>query len=105
MKNLLVWQKLALLGAVFLLPLVIVIYVLVSSVHSLGIATARHELLGVEYGRPLLRLLRDLQRLRGLTAAVEPVRRRWKRISAALARKCSETSPRSMPSIPVCAGR
>jgi signal transduction histidine kinase/DNA-binding response OmpR family regulator/HPt (histidine-containing phosphotransfer) domain-containing protein len=70
MKNLLVWQKLALLGAVFLLPLVIVIYALVSSVHSLGIATARQELLGVEYARPLLPLLRDLQRVRGLAAAV-----------------------------------
>jgi signal transduction histidine kinase/CheY-like chemotaxis protein len=69
MKNLLVWQKLALLGAVFLLPLVIVTWALISSVHSLGIATARHELIGVEYGRPLLEFLRNLQRFRGLSAA------------------------------------
>jgi signal transduction histidine kinase/DNA-binding response OmpR family regulator/HPt (histidine-containing phosphotransfer) domain-containing protein len=69
MKNLLVWQKLALLGAVFLLPLVVVTYTLVSSVHSLGIASARHELLGVEYGRGLERVLHDLQLLRGLGAA------------------------------------
>src|SRR5688572_23761570 len=68
MKNLLVWQKLALLGAVFLLPLVVVTYALVSNVHSLGIATAQHELLGVEYGRPLLDFLRNLQRFRGLRA-------------------------------------
>ena len=46
MKNLLVWQKLALLGAVFLVPLIVVTYALLSSVQSLGIATARHELLG-----------------------------------------------------------
>src|SRR3954453_20268630 len=75
MKNLLVWQKLALLGAVFLLPLIVVTGALISSVHSLGIATARHELLGVEYGRPLLELLRNLQRLRGLSAGIpEPDR-------------------------------
>jgi signal transduction histidine kinase/CheY-like chemotaxis protein/HPt (histidine-containing phosphotransfer) domain-containing protein len=69
MRNLLVWQKLALLGAVFLLPLVVVTYALVSSVNSLGIATARQELLGVEYNRPLLTLLRDLQRFRGFSAS------------------------------------
>ena len=69
MRNLLVWQKLVLLGAVFLLPLVIVTYALVSSVNSLGIATARHELLGVEYSRPLLTLLHDLQRFRGFSAS------------------------------------
>ncbi|MEI9896861.1 MAG: HAMP domain-containing protein [Chthoniobacter sp.] len=68
MKNLLVWQKLALLGAVFLVPLVVVTYALISSVHSLGIATARHELLGVEYARALQQVLRDLQLLRGSDA-------------------------------------
>ena len=68
MKNLLVWQKLALLGAVFLVPLVVVTYALLSSVHSLGIASARHELLGVEYGRALERVLHDLQLLRGMGA-------------------------------------
>jgi len=68
MKNLLVWQKLALLGAVFLLPLVVVSWALIASVHSLGIATARQELIGVEYGRPLLDFLRNLQRFRGLSA-------------------------------------
>jgi signal transduction histidine kinase/DNA-binding response OmpR family regulator/HPt (histidine-containing phosphotransfer) domain-containing protein len=68
MKNLLVWQKLALLGAVFLVPLVVVTYALLSSVHSLGIASARHELLGVEYGQTLERVLHDLQLLRGMGA-------------------------------------
>ena len=69
MRNLLVWQKLVLLGAVFLLPLVVVTYALISSVNSLGIATTRLELLGVEYNRPLLTLLHDLQRFRGLSAS------------------------------------
>ena len=71
MKNLLVWQKLALLGAVFLVPLVVVTYVLISSVHSLGVASARHELQGIEYARALLPVLRDVQLLRasGATAA------------------------------------
>lgn len=71
MKNLLVWQKLALLGAVFLLPLVIVTWALISSVHSLGIATAKRELLGVEYGRPLLGWLHGMQRYRGVCASAD----------------------------------
>src|SRR5438270_2134 len=81
MKNLLVWQKLALLGAVFLVPLVVVTYALISSVHSLGIATARHELQGVEYGRALQQVLRDIQLLRGwdaTSAATEDAHRRAK---------------------------
>jgi signal transduction histidine kinase/DNA-binding response OmpR family regulator/HPt (histidine-containing phosphotransfer) domain-containing protein len=64
MKNLLVWQKLALLGAVFLVPLVVVTYALISSVHSLGVASARHELQGIEYARALLPVLREVQLLR-----------------------------------------
>ena len=69
MKNLLVWQKLALVGAVFLVPLIVVTYALVSSVQSLGIATARHELLGLEYSRALQQVLVDLQVLRGSEAS------------------------------------
>jgi signal transduction histidine kinase/DNA-binding response OmpR family regulator/HPt (histidine-containing phosphotransfer) domain-containing protein len=69
MKNLLVWQKLALLGAVFLVPLIVVSYALVSSVQHLGITTARHELRGVEYAQALQLVLRDLQILRGSDAA------------------------------------
>ncbi len=70
MKNLLVWQKLTLLGAVFLLPLLVVTWAMISSVQNLGRAAAKKELLGVEYSRPLLDLLRDLQRRRGLATAV-----------------------------------
>lgn len=61
MKNLLVWQKLALLGAVFLVPLIVVSSALISSVHSLGIATARRELQGIEYARALQEVLRGVQ--------------------------------------------
>ena len=70
MKNLLVWQKLTLLGAVFLLPLIAVTYAMISSVNTLGMQTARQEILGVEYAMPLLDLLRDLQQRRGLAAAM-----------------------------------
>ena len=70
MKNLLVWQKLALLGAVFLLPLIAVTYAMISSVNTLGMKTARQEILGVDYALPLLDLLRDLQQRRGIAAAM-----------------------------------
>ncbi|MEP6671301.1 MAG: response regulator [Chthoniobacter sp.] len=80
MKNLLVWQKLALLGAVFLVPLMVVTYALISSVHSLGIATARHELLGVEYSRALQQVLHDLQVLRGSDATANEADRASRRV-------------------------
>ena len=70
MKNLLVWQKLTLLGAVFLLPLIAVTYAMISSVNTLGMQTARQEILGVDYALPLLDLLRDLQQRRGIAAAM-----------------------------------
>lgn len=79
MKNLLVWQKLALLGAVFLVPLIVVSYALISSVQNLGIATARHELLGVEYARALLPVLRDWQALRGSDATAAETERASRR--------------------------
>ena len=71
MKNLLVWQKLTLLGAVFLLPLIAVTWAYVSSVNTMGIQTAEQEIRGVEYARSLLALLRDLQQRRGLVAAID----------------------------------
>ena len=70
MKNLLVWQKLTLLGAVFLIPFIVVTWAYVSSVNTLGIETARQEIQGVEYTLSLLDLLRDLQQRRGLVAAL-----------------------------------
>ena len=69
MKNLLVWQKLALLGAVFLIPLIVVSYALITSVENLGVHSARHELLGIEYAQALRPVLRDLQLVRGTSVA------------------------------------
>ena len=79
MKNLLVWQKLALLGAVFLVPLVVVTSALISSVHSLGIATARRELQGIEYARALQEVLRGVQFLRAFDATVGDAERAHRR--------------------------
>lgn len=58
MKNLKVWQKLALMGFVFLIPFLIVTYELVTSVNTLGVNHSRAERLGVQYLAPV----RDLQR-------------------------------------------
>ncbi|MDB6023799.1 MAG: chemotaxis protein [Verrucomicrobiales bacterium] len=70
MKNLKVWQKLALLGFLFLIPFAVVTYKLVSSVNTLGIEFARQELRGVEYIDRLLALVNDVQDHRDLSALV-----------------------------------
>ncbi len=70
MKNLKVWQKLALLGLLFLIPFAVVTYKLVSSVNTLGIEFARQEIRGVEYIDRLTALLNDVQDHRDLVAFV-----------------------------------
>jgi methyl-accepting chemotaxis protein WspA len=69
MKNLKVWQKLALLGAVFMLPFAIVTYTMAKSIDDMGVDFAKQELLGLEYYSPLSALLKDLQQHRGMAAA------------------------------------
>jgi methyl-accepting chemotaxis protein len=69
MRNLKVWQKLALSGVVFLIPFAVVSYRMVSSIDSLGIQFARQELRGLEYYAPASTLIRDLQFHRGLVQA------------------------------------
>src|SRR5258708_31320342 len=69
MKNLKVWQKLALIGAVFMLPLGIAIFKVSSSINSLGIEFAKQENRGLEYSVPLSKLLQDMQQRRGLVSA------------------------------------
>jgi len=61
MKNLKVWQKLALMGAVFMLPFAAVTYELISSINALGLNTARREVSGLEYYTPARTLIKDLQ--------------------------------------------
>ncbi len=69
MKNLKVWQKLALMGAVFMLPFAVVTYTMVSSIDTLGADFARQELRGLEYYSPLSTLLQDLQQHRDMSSA------------------------------------
>jgi methyl-accepting chemotaxis protein len=70
MKNLKVWQKLVVMGAVFMVPFAVVTYQMVSSINTLGIDFARQELQGLEYYRPLAVLLKDLQLRRALALAI-----------------------------------
>ena len=70
MKNLRVWQKLVLMGIVFVLPLAVVTYRMTASINTLGTEFAEQELRGLEYTRPLLKLLQDLQQHRGMTSAL-----------------------------------
>jgi methyl-accepting chemotaxis protein WspA len=84
MRNLKVWQKLSLMGAVFMLPFAAVTSKMVSSINTLGVEFAEQEMRGLEYYTPVLTLLKDLQQHRGMTAA-------WlsgdRSVSAALATK------------------
>ena len=48
-------------GAVFMVPFAAVTYKMTSSINALGVDFARQEVSGLEYYRPLVVLLRDLQ--------------------------------------------
>lgn len=69
MKNLRVWQKLALMGVVFMIPFFVVTYTMVSSINTRWVEFARQELQGLEYYAGLQPLLRNLQQHRRLTDA------------------------------------
>jgi methyl-accepting chemotaxis protein WspA len=69
MSNLKVWQKLALMAAVFMLAFAIVTYKMATSIERLGVEFAQQEIRGLEYYRPLVGLLKDLQQHRGMSAA------------------------------------
>jgi methyl-accepting chemotaxis protein len=68
-RNLKVWQKLVVMGAVCMLPFAAITWRMVSSIDELGVEFARQEIRGLEYYRPLLTLLKDLQQHRGMAAA------------------------------------
>ena len=70
MKNLKVWQKLLVMGVVFMIPFAVVTWQLIASVNTLGVEFARKEVQGVHYYTPVLRLLQELQQHRGLTNAL-----------------------------------
>jgi methyl-accepting chemotaxis protein len=68
MKNLKVWQKLGLLGAVYLLPFAFVTWHLVQDSASSRIASASREIAGAKLYLTLPPLMRDLQAVRDLNA-------------------------------------
>jgi methyl-accepting chemotaxis protein len=70
MRNLKVWQKLALMGAIFMLPFTVVAMKMVSTIDTLGVQSAVLELRGLEYTAPVLRLLKDLQAHRDVASVV-----------------------------------
>lgn len=69
MKNLKVWQKLALLGVLFLIPFAFVTYTMVSSINTEKVEFAQLELAGTQYYLPLSTLLKDIQQHDSLTRA------------------------------------
>src|SRR5690348_7131298 len=60
-KNLKIWQKLALMGLAFMIPLLAVSWRLISSMNDLGIVFAQKEVAGVQVISPLHKLLEDTQ--------------------------------------------
>src|SRR5688572_18968809 len=69
MKNLKVWQKLGLMGVVFLIPLALLTWRTVVLIDEFRIEVSRLEARGLEYYAPLRTLLRDLQQHRGMASA------------------------------------
>ena len=69
MRHLKMWQKLALMGALFMVPFAGVTYKMTSSINALGLDTARLEVRGLEYVAPALTLVKDLQLHRGMSSA------------------------------------
>jgi methyl-accepting chemotaxis protein len=69
MKHLKVWQKMLVMGGILMLPFALVTYGMVSSINSLGVEFAQQEQRGVQYYRPLVKLLRNVQQHRGMTYA------------------------------------
>jgi methyl-accepting chemotaxis protein len=68
MRNLKVWQKLALMGGIFLVPFALVTMKMVSAIDTLGVDFAAQELRGLEFTRPALTLVKDLQQHRDVTS-------------------------------------
>ena len=66
MKNLKIWQKLALLAAIFTIPFLAVTWQLVSMVDSQGVSFARQERDGLKTVLPLLRVAQDQSTLTAL---------------------------------------
>src|SRR5581483_3680863 len=70
MKHLKVWQKLLVMGLVFMAPFAVVTYNLAQSIGTLGVEFGRSELVGLDYEEALAGLIRLLQQHRGMSGAL-----------------------------------
>ena len=70
MRNLKVWQKLAMLGVIFLIPFAFVTMKMVSAIDTLGVDFAAQELRGLEFTGPSLALVKNLQQHRDVASLV-----------------------------------
>jgi methyl-accepting chemotaxis protein WspA len=70
MRNLKVWQKLAMMGVIFLIPFALVTMKMVSAIDTLGVDFAAQELRGLEFTGPTLTLVKNLQQHRDVTSLV-----------------------------------
>jgi methyl-accepting chemotaxis protein WspA len=70
MRNLKVWQKLALMGVIFLIPFALVTKKMVSAIDTLGVDFAAQELQGLEFTGPSLALVKNLQQHRDVASVV-----------------------------------
>jgi methyl-accepting chemotaxis protein len=62
-------QKFALFAAIFSIPVGLMLFLLISEMDK-GIGFARKEKIGIEYHRPVIRLLTDIQQHAGMTHAI-----------------------------------
>ena len=70
MRNLKVWQKLAMMGVIFLIPFAFVTMKMVSAIDTLGVDFAAQELRGLEFTSPSLALVKNLQQHRDVASLV-----------------------------------
>jgi len=63
-------QKAILLGVVVLIPLIVTTSFLISDIYE-RITFVRQERMGIEYGRPLMQLLQDMQQHRAMSVALQ----------------------------------
>ena len=69
MRNLRIWQKLVVMGAVFMVPFAVATYTMLPWINTIGPEFARQEIRGLDYASPLQEFLQDMQQHRGLAAA------------------------------------
>jgi methyl-accepting chemotaxis protein len=69
MKNLKVWQKLAVMGVVFLILFAGITWRMITTINTLKVEFTQREIHGLDYCTPLLALVKDMQQHRGMANA------------------------------------